>query len=136
LSLQTIPRRLKLDFSDLVQQGYTFDVFKGNFKIRNGVMSTRDSLIDGPVAFGRMTGDLDLVNKLYDLDLRIYPYITASLPMVVTLAGGGPIAGIATWAISSLATKGMQKISGYTYKISGPWLTPVVQQVSIDKSVH
>lgn len=136
LSLQTIPRRLKLDFSDLVQQGYTFDVFKGNFKIRHGVMSTSDSIIDGPVAFGRMTGDLDLVNKLYDLDLRIYPYITASLPMVVTLAGGGPIAGIATWAISSLASKGMQKISGYTYKISGPWLNPVVQQVSIDKSVH
>ncbi len=136
LSLQTIPRRLKLDFSDLVQQGYTFDVFKGNFKIRRGVMSTDDSFIDGPVAFGRMKGDLDLVNKLYDLDLRIYPYITASLPMVVTLAGGGPIAGIATWAISSLASKGMQKISGYTYKISGPWLNPVVQQVSIDKSVH
>jgi uncharacterized protein YhdP len=27
----------------------------------------------------------------------------------------------------------MQGISGYTYKISGPWKEPVVQQVSIHK---
>ncbi|HVT63238.1 MAG TPA: DUF3971 domain-containing protein, partial [Legionellaceae bacterium] len=37
LSLQTIPRRLKLDFSDLAYQGYSFDVFKGNFDIHHGI---------------------------------------------------------------------------------------------------
>lgn len=135
LSLQTIPRRLKLDFSDLAQKGYSFDIFKGSFQIHQGVMNTDDSYIDGPVAFGRMSGDLDLINHLYDLDLRIFPYITASLPLVATIVGS-PIAGAAVWAVSSLASKGMQKISGYTYKISGPWMSPVVQQTSIDKSIH
>ena len=135
LSLQTIPRRLKLDFSDLSHKGYTFDLFKGTFQIRSGIMSTDDSYIDGPVAFGRMSGDLDLVNQLYDLDLRIFPYVTASLPIVASIVGT-PVAGVAVWAVSSLASKGMQKISGYTYKISGPWMSPVVQQISIDKSVH
>ena len=135
LSLQTIPRRLKLDFSDLSHKGYTFDLFKGTFQIRSGIMSTDDSYIDGPVAFGRMSGDLDLVNQLYDLDLRIFPYVTASLPIVASIVGT-PVAGVAVWAVSSLANKGMQKISGYTYKISGPWMSPVVQQISIDKSVH
>lgn len=135
LSLQTIPRRLKLDFSDLAQKGYSFDIFKGDFLIQNGIMSTQNSYIDGPVAIGRMSGDLDLVNQLYDLDLRIFPYITASLPVVATIVGT-PVAGVAVWAVSSLASKGMQKISGYKYKISGPWMKPVVQQTSIDKSVH
>jgi uncharacterized protein (TIGR02099 family) len=135
MSLQTIPRRLKLDFSDLAQKGYSFDIFKGSFQIHQGVMSTDDSYIDGPVAFGRMSGDLDLSNRLYDLDLRIFPYITASLPLIATIVGT-PVAGVAVWAVSSLASKGMQKISGYTYKISGPWMNPVVQQISIDKSVH
>ncbi len=135
LSLQTIPRRLKLDFSDLSPHGYSFDVFKGNFQINKGVMSTSDSYIDGPVAYGRIKGDLDLVNQLYDVDLRMTPYITAILPVVATIAGG-PVAGLATWALSSLASKGMQQISGYSYKISGPWLNPVVQQVSIDRRSH
>ena len=135
LSLQTIPRRLRLDFNDLAQKGYTFDIFKGNFKIQKGVMHTDDSYIEGPVAFGKMSGNLDLVNQLYDLDLRIFPYITASLPVVATLVGS-PVAGIATWAVTSIANKGMQKVTGYTYKISGPWLSPVVQQVSIDKTAQ
>lgn len=132
LSLQTIPRRLQLDFSDLSEGGYSFDVFKGSFQINQGVMSTHDSYIDGPVAYAKMSGDLDLINHLYDMSLRITPYITASLPVVATIAGG-PIAGVATWVASNLINKGMQQISGYTYKISGPWLDPVVQQVIIER---
>ncbi len=132
LSLQTIPRRLKLDFSDLAEGGYSFDKFKGNFVLKNGVMTTSDSSIDGPVAYASMKGDLDLVKHLYNLELFVSPHITASLPIVATIAGG-PIAGIATWVASKIINSGMQKISGYTYKVSGPWLDPVVQQVSIFK---
>ncbi len=132
LSLQTIPRRLQLDFSDLSEDGYSFDVFKGTFQINQGVMSTKNSYIDGPVAYAKMNGDLDLSKHLYDMNLRITPYITASLPIVATIAGG-PIAGVATWVASNLINKGMQQISGYSYKISGPWLDPVVQQVSIER---
>lgn len=130
LSLQTIPRRLTLDFSDLAKGGYSFDIFKGKFALKNGVMNTGDSYIDGPVAFASIKGDLDLKNHLYDLDLHVSPHITASLPVVATIAGG-PVAGIAAWVANKLINQGMQKISGYTYKITGPWLDPVIQQVSI-----
>ncbi len=132
LSLQTIPRRLKLDFSDLSNAGYSFDVLKGNFTLKNGVMNTRDSYIDGPVAYANMKGDLDVVKQLYDVDIHISPHITASLPIVATIAGG-PIAGMAAWVASKIINQGMQQVTGYTYKISGPWLNPVVQQVSIYK---
>ncbi len=130
LSLQTIPRRLKLDFSDLSEDGYTFDIFKGSFELKDGVMSTNDSYIDGPIAYAKMSGNLDLVKQLYDVNLRITPYITASLPVVATIAGG-PVAGVATWVASNIINKGMQSISGYTYRVSGPWSDPVVQQVKI-----
>lgn len=132
LSLQTIPRRLKLDFSDLANNGYSFDRFKGGFILKKGIMSTTDSYIDGPVAHAGIKGDLDLVRQRYNLELRVSPHITASLPVVATIAGG-PVAGIATWIASKLITQSMQQISGYTYKITGPWLKPVVQQVSITK---
>lgn len=132
LSLQTIPRRLQLDFSDLSHDGFSFDIFKGHFDIHNGIMSTQDSYLDGPVAYAGMKGDLDLVKHLYDLNLDIEPHITASLPIVATIAGG-PIAGIATWVASKLISKGIQNISGYTYKVSGPWDQPVVQQIKMVK---
>ncbi len=135
LSLQTIPRRLKLDFSDLSHQGYSFDIFKGNFTVKQGIMSTQDSYIDGPVAYASMKGELDLVRRIYDLNLRISPHITASLPVVATIAGG-PLVGFATWVASKIINQSMQKISAYSYKISGPWKEPVVQQLSIVRKNH
>ncbi|MBL7562095.1 YhdP family protein [Legionella bononiensis] len=134
LSLQTIPRRLKLDFSDLSHQGYSFDVFKGNFTVKKGIMNTQDSYIDGPVAYASMKGDLDLVRRLYDLNLSISPHITASLPIVATIAGG-PIAGLAAWVANKIINQSMQKITGYSYKVSGPWNQPIVQQLSIEKKI-
>ena len=135
LSLQTIPRRLKLDFSDLSQEGYSFDKLKGNFTLKNGVMNTKDSYIDGPVAYASMKGNLDVVHHRYDIDLHISPHITASLPIVATIAGG-PIAGLAAWAASKIINQGMQTVTGYTYQVSGPWLKPVVKQISIFKKTE
>jgi uncharacterized protein (TIGR02099 family) len=132
LSLQTIPRRLMLDFSDLSSDGYSFDEFKANFKVKNGVMHTDDGYIDGPVAYAKMQGNLDLPRRLYDMQLQVNPHITASLPIVATIAGG-PIAGIATWVASKIITPSVQMIGGYTYQITGPWTAPSVQQVSIIK---
>lgn len=132
LSLQTLPRRLKLDFSDLSKGGYSYDVFKGNFTLNKGVLNTSNTYIDGPVAYASIKGNLDLMKQLYDIDLHISPHITASLPIVATIAGG-PIAGIAVWAASKIVSQGMQEITGYTYKISGPWLNPVVEQMKVFK---
>jgi uncharacterized protein YhdP len=132
LSLQTIPRRLKLDFSDLSKEGYSFDVFKGSFVIKNGVLITNDSYLDGPVAYASMKGSINVVKQLYDVDLHISPHITASLPIVATIAGG-PIAGLATWAASKIISRSMQTVTGYTYKVTGPWLNPDLKQESIFK---
>ena len=96
-----------------------------------GIMRTSDSNLDGPVASAMMRGSLDLVKRMYDLDLKITPHITASLPLVATIAGG-PIAGVAMWiANKMIINQGMQKISGYSYKITGPWNQPIVVQLKI-----
>lgn len=131
-SLQTIPRRLKLDFSDLSQNGYSFDQFKGDFKLKNGIMNTQNTTMDGPVAYVSMKGDVDLVKQLFLLDVNVTPYVMASLPIVATIVGG-PVAGIATWAASKIINQGMYKVSAYSYKVSGPWTDPIVEQSSIEK---
>lgn len=132
LSLQTIPRRLKLDFSDLSKGGYSFDKFEGNFSLGKGILTTQDSYIDGPVAYASMKGKLDIAKENYDVDLKISPHITASLPVVATIAGG-PVIGFATLVASKIINQGMHNISAYSYKVTGPWQQPVVKQVSIKK---
>ena len=88
--------------------------------------------MDGPVANIKISGDLNVLDRWYDLELKVYPYITASLPVVATIAGG-PLAGVATWAANHMINQGMQQISGYTYQITGPWQQPVVQQVNLER---
>ncbi len=134
LSLQTLPRRLSLDFSDLSSKGFSFDVFKGDFNLRDGNLHTSNSFLDGPVSYVSMKGRLNVVKKQYDLTLKIMPHITASLPVVATIAGG-PLAGIAAWVASKIINQTIQKVNSYTYKIKGPWKKPAVHQISISNAV-
>ncbi len=126
LSLQTIPRRLLLDFSDLSHDGYSFDEFKGEFKMANGTLQTEKCSIDGPAASTDIYGRIDMVHHVYDLTARVAPQLTASLPIVATIAGG-PVAGAATWLASKILNKGVQQITSYAYRITGPWKDPVVE---------
>jgi len=135
LSIQTLPRRLRLDFSDLAQHGYSFDDFKGNFTLNQGVMSTKDSYMDGPIAWINIMGDVDMIQKLYDLRVVILPHVTSSLPVVATLAAG-PIAGLATWAVSKIIAENIQKMNRYRYKITGSWDKPVVEHLDTPLNTH
>src|SRR5262249_12772809 len=49
-SLQTLPRRLRLDFSDLTDSGFTFDTMRGSFKLDQGNAFTKEAYVKGPVA--------------------------------------------------------------------------------------
>ncbi|MBN4659130.1 hypothetical protein H4F44_25435, partial [Escherichia coli] len=42
LSLQSLPRRLTLDFRDVFQEGFAFDAFTGDVRIERGVARTNN----------------------------------------------------------------------------------------------
>lgn len=131
-SLQTIPRRLRLDFSDLSNSGYSFDKMEANFHLAHGVLSTRDASVNGPVAHASMKGSLNIKNKQCDLKLQVSPHITASLPVVATIAGG-PIAGVAAWIVNKIISREMEKVTSYTYLVKGSWAQPEIIQGSINR---
>ena len=107
-------------------------MFKGHFTLADGLLKTNDALMDGPIALIQMNGGLNVLDRWYDLELQVYPYITASLPVVASIAGG-PLAGVATWAASHVINKGMQQVSAYTYKVTGPWGSPQVKQLGLKR---
>jgi uncharacterized protein (TIGR02099 family) len=124
-SLQTLPRRLSLDFSDLVQKGFSFDTMKGNFTIENGNAVTQDATIEGSIAKIDIKGRIGLGAKDYNLAMTVIPSVTSSLPLAATLVGG-PIAGAATWLGSKVLSGVVNKITQHTYHITGTWDNPEV----------
>lgn len=125
LSLQSIPRRLTLDFSDLLHKGFAFDVMKGELTMRNGQAFTEDAYLDGPIAKVAIKGRIGMASKDYDLLMMTTPYLTASVPVAATLIGG-PIAGAAAWLGSKVLSGVVNKITMRTYKVTGPWDNPLI----------
>ncbi|MDR2878258.1 MAG: TIGR02099 family protein, partial [Chromatiales bacterium] len=50
ISLQALPRRLTLDFSDFFGKGFGFDRITGSFVVHDGVATTNDLAMVGPAA--------------------------------------------------------------------------------------
>ena len=133
LSLQTLPRRLSLNFDDLFKSGYSFDSWTGNWSLKNGLAATNDSIVDGPVAKVLMQGELNFPNKRYDLFLRVQPHLTGSLPVIATVIGT-PIAGAITWAFNKILINPLVgRVMQSSFSIKGAWDKPKVKQLAVSK---
>lgn len=131
-SLQTIPRRLSLDFSDLFEQGYSFDFMRGDFSLRQGSAFTqKPAVFDGPVAHVAASGRIGLLAQDYDLNLSISPYVTESLPVVAGALTLNPLVGAAAWVVNKVVlSKEVSRVATYNYKVTGTWAAPVWRSVS------
>lgn len=128
LNLQTLPRRLSGDFSDLVEKGYSFDSISGTFSLKEGSAYTEDLGLNGPVARIAILGRIGLRDKDYDLNMSVTPYVTSSIPVVATIAGG-PVAGVAAWVVDKVVSGAVSKVTTYHYKVEGTWERPIWRQI-------
>ena len=126
-SLQWLPR---LSFTDMFQNGYSFDFMKGDFKLQNGDAFTNNMRIEGSVASVTVDGRIGLRTKDYNMRLGVIAHVTSSLPMVATIASGfNPIVGVATWAVEKVVSQSASGVTTYNYQVTGPWDRPSWKQV-------
>jgi len=133
-SLQSIPRRLSLDFSDLFDKGYNFDSASGDFIFRSGDAITQNTKFKGTVAEINAIGRIGFVNKDYDIKLNVTPHVTSSLPIVATIATANPLAGLAAWVVEKAMNRQVSRLVTYHYSITGPWNDPVWQKINADQA--
>lgn len=128
LSLQSLPRRLSLDFRDIFSDGLAFDEIVGTVKVNRGVANTENFRIQGPAVRIQMLGDVDLAKETQKLRVKVYPSMSDSLSVAGALIGG-PIAGIATFVAQKLLKDPLDKLAAYEYDITGTWVDPQVAKV-------
>jgi uncharacterized protein YhdP len=128
LSLETIRRRLMLDFSDLTHSGFSFDVLQGQFKLANGNAVTEDVQVVGPVARIDIQGRIGVSAKDYDLNLTVTPNLTGNLPVLAAFFGG-PVIGLAVLAANKLLGSTVGKMTARRYQMQGNWSQPTVSLI-------
>lgn len=129
LGLDTIKRRLQLDFSDLVQKGLSFDKIKGRFVVVNGDARTDNLYVESPSSRLDIVGRIGLGKEDYDQLITVTPKSTDSLPVAGALAGG-PLLGAAIYIVQKVAGKTVNKLTGYQYRVTGGWDNPTMKQLS------
>jgi uncharacterized protein (TIGR02099 family) len=123
LTLQSLPRRLTLDFRDLFSEGFAFDEISGTAKISNGVMRSDDFFMTGPAAETEIKGEVNLTAETQNLDVKVVPHISDSLSLAAL--AGGPIAGAAAFVAQKILKDPLNKIAQSKYTITGTWDNPI-----------
>jgi uncharacterized protein (TIGR02099 family) len=129
LSLQSIPRRITLDFRDIFSEGFAFDRINGTVKIDKGVMHTEDFEIAGPSAFVTMQGDVSLPRETQNLRVTVIPALGDSVSLITALMGG-PVVGLTTLLVQKILQDPLGKASTYQYRVVGTWDNPDVIPVA------
>lgn len=129
VSLNSIPRRLRMDFTDVFAEGLTFDRVAGHFELAQGRAMTDDLVIEAPAAIVQIRGETDLAERTYDQTLIVQPGVGSTLPIIGALTGG-PIGAAAGAALQQLLDKPLRGISEVQYTVTGPWDDPVLVPVS------
>ncbi|NNJ94630.1 MAG: TIGR02099 family protein, partial [Halobacteria archaeon] len=133
LSLGKLPRRLRLDFSDLFGEGFSFERITGNFVLDYGNAYTNDLVVDGPAAKIEISGRVGLVDKDYDELVTVTPYLDSSLPLAGALVGGPAVGAAALVAEKLLEGRfGLNEMAREQYMVAGSWDAPEVTRIVKD----
>ena len=128
LSVDALMRKLRFDFRDTFGEGFYFDSIRSTAWIKDGVMHTDDTLVDGLEADIAMKGSVNLVRRDLNMEAVVAPEISATVGVAAAFAVN-PIVGAAVFAASKVLGPLWSKVSILRYYISGPLDDPQINEV-------
>jgi uncharacterized protein YhdP len=129
LSLGALPRRLSLDFSDVLIKGMEFEKISGNYRLDQGILFTEDTKMDGPAARIKISGKTGIVDRNYDQKIRVTPKIRQTLPIIGAVAVGATV-GWGLLLLQKLFKKSIDDAVEIEYKVTGSWEDPQIELIT------
>jgi uncharacterized protein (TIGR02099 family) len=129
-SLNSLVRKLSLDFRDVFAKGFFYDAMKGSMQIEQGIAHTNDTVIDGGAGEIEIQGYTDLVASALNYNVSFTPNVTGSLPFLVYFMVNPPTA-LAALALDQVLTSA-KVISNVNYRVTGTFDAPVFEEVGRD----
>ncbi len=128
LSLQSLPRRLTLDFRDVFSEGFAFDYVRGDAQLEQGIVMTNNLQMKGVNAAVLMEGHADLARETQELRVVVVPEINAGTASLI--AGWiNPAVGLGSFLAQLLLRGPMIAATTQEFRISGSWADPQISKV-------
>ncbi|MCF6318094.1 MAG: TIGR02099 family protein [Proteobacteria bacterium] len=131
-SLTNLPRRLILDFRDVLSKGLRFQSMKGDFVLTKGEAYTDGFVIDSSSAEIVITGKTGLANQDYEQMVYVTPRVGRVLPTIGAIAGGA-VGAAAGFFVQGMFHKGLRGVGKITYKVTGSWDDPIIELIKTEE---
>ncbi len=128
LSLQSLPRRLTLDFRDVFSEGFAFDFVRGDMRINQGVATTNNLQMKGVNAAVLMEGSANIDHETQDLRVVVVPEINAMTASLVATAIN-PVVGLGSFLAQVFLRGPLIEAATQEFHIDGTWADPRVVRV-------
>lgn len=133
LSLQALPRLLKLDFHDVFSEGLAFDGISATAAIQHGVVQTDNLKMHGVAATVLMDGSADLANESSNLHVVVIPEFNLGTGPLVYALAVNPVIGIGSFLAQLFLRAPVMKALTYQMQVTGPWKLPVITKLASSK---
>ena len=134
-SLDSIIRKMQLDFTDVFDKGMAFNSITGTGKIQDGVFITNDIEMDALAGEMKIRGIADMNTRLVDAEVNFTPDITSGIPMLTAFAVA-PQTALYVLAISTVISPVVEVFTQVNYEVKGPLDSPTVKEVSRSKGEY
>jgi len=128
LSLQSIVRKLTLDFRDIFSDGMFYKDIKGDYHIKEGVLYTDNTRMNGSAGNLYINGNTSFVSNSIDYQMSYKPNLTSSLPVLAWIATLNPVVFLAGVAIDQVITS--QVVSEFNFELTGSVSDPIFKEVN------
>jgi len=130
-AVQSLPRRLSLDFKDLVLDGLDFETIRGRMQMANGIAHAPLVQMNGSIGVLDIAGESNLITEQYNQRITVLPRVSAALPIIGVISGGASAGLSVLFAGGVLKAFGIDfdRIGLREYTLTGSWDEPKLTQV-------
>ncbi len=126
-SLDSLVRKLRLDFRDVFAKGFFYNSMRGSMRIENGVSATDNTKVDGVAGDIEMSGEADLKARQINYLMAFSPKVTSSLPVILAWMVN-PVSGVAAYALDEMF-QSAEVISKINFSVTGDLDNPTVTEL-------
>ena len=128
LSLESLVRKLTLDFRDIFSDGMFYTYIKGDFHIKDGIIYTDNTKMKGAAGDLVMKGNTNLSTGNLDYHMSYKPNLTSSLPVLAWISTLDPVTFLAGIALDKVLTSSV--VSEFQFELTGTVDKPLLKEVT------
>jgi uncharacterized protein YhdP len=126
MNINALSRRLRLDFSDIFEDGLAFDQIGSQGTLANGDMLLDSFFIIGPAVYMQVEGRVGLAREDFDMEVVVSPQLGGNIAVLSAFAN--PAAGALVYLAQKIFSKQLNEAMHDTYSVTGPWESATIER--------